>query len=808
MLKRTFKILAWVLGILILIFGITFAILYFRQDQIRDLVFASINENLNTEITVQEAGISLRKFPKAAIRLERVHAKGSNQVGDTLFYVEDLYVEFRIWDMFGSEIPINSISLEQGILHLIEQGERNNWSIFKESSNESETAIRLESIALKDIRYSYADGSTDFAGYINGLTAQGQFSGADWSLGLNLQSQANRFAVDGENYLKTTVVLDGKAQLSGGEKLQLKAEELRLGTIENLLASFDLGDTETLLRLNHENLDLAELRNIYAILGLAWPEDIKLDGYSKLQLDLIMRANQDLRTEVFAEIGNLNLESPWYSDQSLNAKLEYYRQGKFDRLEIRSLSNASGSRKILGTIRQLEQPQLNVHIELAEEKDFWQSYLPEGWEMKQGNLGLQLDLQGQFKDWESLAGPALGKAKLNGTIQVEELELEDPEGKVWSNIFAESRLSGQNLYIDTLYLKGGESDVHINGQLIRPVQFLSDSLSLLKARLNISAENFALSDFLSESESSEEGSVDLAWKERLDLQGRIHLHNFQFRNFEAKELKGQILLNKDNISGNQISLIADEGRYEGRFTIHTPKDSAYTFTAQLNAKRVRVASVFRSFDNFDQQTITADNLDGILSVEAQIKAPISPELELDPQGLEVLSTMTIEQGHLRDYEPMQALSRFAEVEELKDVQFNTLTNTITIAQGEIQIPEMTIASNVMNMELSGTHDFENNIDYVITMRLGDVLFAKRDKKSKDSEFEEHLSIQKRDDDHRIPIRISGSVDDPKISIDRESVGQSLKESLQQQGKEIRDLFKKEEKKEEQSTGLKFEWDEG
>lgn len=808
MLKRTFKILAWILGILIFLFGITFAILYFRQDQIRELVFASINENLNTEITVQEAGISLRKFPKAAIRLERVHAVGSAHIGDTLFYVEDLYVEFRIWDMFGSEIPINSISLEQGILQLIEQGENNNWSIFKESSSESETAIRLESIGLQNIRYSYTDGSLDFAGFIQELSANGQFSGSNWSLALNLQSQADRFALDGDNFLKTSIVLDGKAQLKGGEQMQLKAEGLRLASIENLLASFDIGEKESLLRLQHDDLDLEEIRNIYAILGLEWPKDIQLEGRSKVQLDLIMRAQQEIRTELHANIENLNLSSPWYSDQGLSAELEYYRQGEFDRVEIRSLKNASGSRKMSGTIRQLLAPQLNVQLALAEEKEFWQAYLPKGWEMKQGKLDLELNLEGQFKDWEAIAGPALGKANLEGKIQVNDAELVDPEGKVWSKIFASSHLNGQKLYIDTLYLKGGESDVHLQGELIRPIQFLSDSNSLLQARLNISSEHFGLSDFLTESEESESGSVELEWKKRIDLQGRIHLHHFQFRNFEAKELKGQILLNKDRISGNQISLIADGGRYEGRFSIHTPQDSAYTLTAQLNAQRVRVASVFRSFDNFDQQTITADNLDGILSVEASIKAPISAALQLDPQGLEVLSIMTIEQGHLRNYEPMQALSRFAEVEELKDVQFNTLTNTITIARGQIQIPEMSIASNVLNMELSGSHDFENNIDYVITMRLGDVLFSKRAKKSKDDEFEEHLSIQKRDDDHRIPIRISGSVDDPKISIDRESVGQSLKESLQQQGKEIRDLFKKEAKKEEQNTGLKFEWDEG
>ena len=80
MFKRILRIFAWITGIFLLIFGLTFALLYFRQDQIRDLVFASLNENLETEIQVKEAGISLRKFPKAAIRLQAVHTAGSRDL--------------------------------------------------------------------------------------------------------------------------------------------------------------------------------------------------------------------------------------------------------------------------------------------------------------------------------------------------------------------------------------------------------------------------------------------------------------------------------------------------------------------------------------------------------------------------------------------------------------------------------------------------------------------------------------------------------------------------------------------------------
>jgi len=807
MLKRTLKIIAWTTGILLLIFGITFGVLYFRQDQIRALVFESINENLDTEINVAEAGVSLRKFPKAAIRLSQVHAAGSRGLNDTLFYVQNAFVAFEIWDIFGDDIPIQSISLENGELILLESAGQNNWSILKESSEPSQTALRLESIQLKDIRYRFSNEQNLVRGYLDEVKAQGLFGGADWGLSLDFQSRADAFVSEEEAFLVSPVILDGHADLKGADDLKIFAKNLRFGSIENLTAQILVEENIT-TSLKHENLDLVQLKTLYALIGEEWPEDFEIIGEAEVQVDLIQKPQQDLRTEVFAQASDLELQTPWYSDQKLSLRLEYYRQGKFDRLELREFNNTSKSRSLSGTIRQLQSPQMNLKLHLDEDIEDLEEFIPEQWSLTEGHINSDLKIVLNLKDWESLATQGLKSMRVQGDYEINDLDLQGPGELKLSAINSKGQLKGKNLDIDTLYFVNGDSDLKVKGRISEPLKFIADSTRILPARLVLKAENFILEDFMKPStEEEEEESTEMTWNRRLDIQAIAHFHNFSLGNFQAKELKGQATITDKIIEGKNIKLIADGGTYAGRFAIRTPRDSTYTFSAQIKVQRVQVASVFRSFDDFNQETITADNLDGILSLDAKIIAPINASLDLDPQGLLVQSTMTIEEGHLKNYEPMQALSRFAEVEELEDVRFNTLSNTISISEGSIHIPEMTISSNVLNMDLSGKHSFENEIDYVITMRLGDVLFAKRDKKSSNSEFEEQLEIVKRDDDHRIPIHIGGTVDNPEISIDRSSLGKSFKESLKQQGQEIRNLFKKEEKK-EQSTGLKFEWDEG
>ncbi len=691
MLKRILKIVAWFLGIFLLLIGIGAGVLYLRQDQIRDLVFASINENLNTSIEVKEAGISLRKFPNAAIKLESVLAKGSHNLGDTLFYLESVYVEFGIWDVFQDEIPIKRISLEEGSLNLLKTDQLNNWSILKEKSGESESVLRLESIALRKVNYQFQDTDFKLSGYIENLEATGQFSGDNWALQLRVQSLLESIESEGEAWLVSPAVADAKAELSGDEFLQINVADLRLATIENLTATYTDEGTP-ILRVKHQELELQQLENLYAILGIEWPENLKIKGQSALAADVILAPNSDLRLEVNFQGNSLKIDYEDYQFEDFNAQLEYYRQGKFDRLEIRDFSNSGKSIRLNGTIRQLQKPDLKLALKVEEKPDFWNTYLPEGWNVSGENSQLELLIRGAFANWEAVSSKALTKARIDGKLDLENCVLQSDKETLFENLYLRSRLNSQQLYLDSLSLSHAKSELNLQGKLTNVLSYFMDSLSVLSGNINLLSENFELEDFLSEGESGEESELSMDWKKRLDLSGRIHIHQFRFRNFAAKELKGALALNDRSILGKEISLYSDSGYYEGGFNLLTPEADEYSFDAALKVQKVQVASVFHSFGNFDQETITENNLSGSLSLQARFEAPMSTNLQLDADRLEALIEMEIDEGRLRNYEPMQELSRFAEVEELNDVSFKNLKNTISISNGQIQIPEMAISS--------------------------------------------------------------------------------------------------------------------
>ena len=228
--------------------------------------------------------------------------------------------------------------------------------------------------------------------------------------------------------------------------------------------------------------------------------------------------------------------------------------------------------------------------------------------------------------------------------------------------------------------------------------------------------------------------------------------------------------------------------------------------ASLKANSVNINKLFISFNNFGQQEITNKNLYGVANLQMNLTCSMSPTLDIDVSSMLMQSQLSIENGRLTNYEPMLVLSRFADIKELQDVRFSYLENNISIKNSQVIIPMMNINSNVMDLGLQGKHGFDNVIDYSIRLKLSDVLFSNRKDKKRKSEFDDHLVEVEKDDDPNIYIRMSGPIENPSIELDRQSMGKSLNTGLKEQGKQLKDIFKKtdKEEKKKEDSGIKFD----
>jgi hypothetical protein len=125
---------------------------------------------------------------------------------------------------------------------------------------------------------------------------------------------------------------------------------------------------------------------------------------------------------------------------------------------------------------------------------------------------------------------------------------------------------------------------------------------------------------------------------------------------------------------------------------------------------------------------------------------------------------------------------------LKNLKFASLANTLSIKNRIVTIPAMQIQSSALNVDFSGTHNFDNIIDYRLKILLSD-LIKKKSKRLGDEQFGEL------EDDGRgktiLYIKMYGDAENPKFNIDKIGIKKKLADDLKKEGKAVKQVLKEE-----------------
>ncbi|MFB1013153.1 MAG: hypothetical protein QMC68_05335, partial [Bacteroidia bacterium] len=151
------------------------------------------------------------------------------------------------------------------------------------------------------------------------------------------------------------------------------------------------------------------------------------------------------------------------------------------------------------------------------------------------------------------------------------------------------------------------------------------------------------------------------------------------------------------------------------------------------------------------------------------------------------------------YEPLKELSSFVHIKDLENVKFKTLKNTIEIFDQTIFIPRMIIENNAMNLEIEGTHTFENYMKYSMGISVAELLATKANWIAKKAE----KRIEKNTKGGLTAyVLMEGTPDNLKISYDRTIVKENVAEELTKEKKKFIKALKGEGTLEEETVETK------
>jgi hypothetical protein len=127
-----------------------------------------------------------------------------------------------------------------------------------------------------------------------------------------------------------------------------------------------------------------------------------------------------------------------------------------------------------------------------------------------------------------------------------------------------------------------------------------------------------------------------------------------------------------------------------------------------------------------------------------------------------------------------------DLEELKRIKFSSLTSTLSIHDKVIYIPKTALKNSALNIDFSGTHDFDNNIDYHIRLLISELLAKKR---KADDEFG---PVENDPENKRSAfILMTGNIDNIKVKYDKQGLKQKIKEDIKQEKQNLKQILKEE-----------------
>jgi hypothetical protein len=362
-----------------------------------------------------------------------------------------------------------------------------------------------------------------------------------------------------------------------------------------------------------------------------------------------------------------------------------------------------------------------------------------------------------------------------------------------------------------------KSDLSFDGEIDDLILYILDRKEKIDVKGKISSNHIIFEELYTITEingENEGGSFISVLPKWLNSNIQLNVKKFSYNKFESKQLTTEIKYDSKRLklTTDNLSMKTLGGEIEGDFVYFENKLHDLILKANIKLSKINISDGFKSMDNFGQTFMTHKNIKGTATANMYLQSMWDKNYKFYSPSLNMNTDLMIENGELIEFEPMYSLSDYVSLEELKNVKFATLENKIRIENEKIIIPEMDINSTALSVHISGTHTFENIMDYKIKLLLSDVLGNKAKNKSK------NIKLEDLHHDHggktTVQLNMRGHVDDPKISLDKIKLKEDIVSEIIKETSQIKEIIEnkilnkkivKEEEVEEES-GIEINWE--
>lgn len=826
------KLLRRVLFYITLIFGVLFIALtvsvFLYKDRIINQFIREANKQLNTPITIKKMDVSIfQQFPLLSIVFHDVYVEDSHPGQYPLLTAKKVSFQLNPLEVWRGNYTVQGMEIHDSETNLkINKDGQNNYTILKKqgsSGTQSSLGFALSNVSLANTEVHYVDlrllqeftfTSQNLIASIHSLNdvydieAHGELTSEKIKIGENSYLNQKSFNIVSHLFYHDIE----KKLIIHPSNLELKTSSFSVSgeygwknkNIINLTTRGTQTDIQTLLSLLPES----KAKQF---------EKYKSEGEVYFNATLNGEISNSTSPSISVEFGfnDATLFHPDYKTRIEEATLT----GSFASSEVTNLRNASLVLKnFTGRLNKEDfqanfilnnfvDPEIILDFEGKIDAPSLLDFYPvENFKNVTGSLMVDISFEGKINQLKNKA--TAQRVSTLGTVDMKDINLLYGKDLVpLEHLAGNLQFSNNDLALSNVSGKLGNSDFLLNGFFKNIITFLLFEDQPIGIETDLKARYIDLNQLFTlgfgdtkNSAAGDQYTFNLS--RNVNLNFNCDIKSLRYKRFHAQAVLGDLLVKNQMAVSRNLSLKTMGGELKLSGIVDAKNNKAIDVVSTLKLNGINIDSIFYVFENFNQTFIQDKHLKGKATADINLEMTLNQNLRLFQETLIADIGITIAKGELNNFEPLKKLERYLGDEGLSKLRFSELKNDIHIENKIIYLPQMEVRNNVTDIKISGTHTFDQHIDYrlITPLRRKRIVEASA-KKATEEDAQGHL---------RLFLKITGTTDDYRIAYDSEAVKKKIVNDFKKEVQELKDAFKSRGKKKEKEVELSkedyFDWD--
>ncbi|MCS6974448.1 MAG: AsmA-like C-terminal region-containing protein [Cyclobacteriaceae bacterium] len=813
------------LYLLLLLLTALFALIlsaFLFSDQLINEFIRKANTRLNTRITIGKTKVDVfSHFPSLALDFNNVYIEDTHAGQYPLLTAGRIAFTLNPIKVLRGDYTVNGIIITESEINLkINAKGEENYQLLKESADASYSSLgfNLTGIRLYNCRVHYLnlELNDDLVFYTDRLNVSLQAAKDQYTILAGGQVNVEKFHT-GPTVWPTPRAFDVQASMiydDTDKKLVIQPSDLKMHqALFGIQGVYQWKDENALqLAVTGKNTNV---QTLIAFLPETYQQAFTRyrsqgDVYFNLNLKGTFGKTTSPALEAQFGLQKARIYHPDFNtsldDVSLDGRIQIrnLRKPESGQISLKNITGQLNNKLFTGslTLKNFSDPE--VILEFQGEADVGsvlKFYPIKNLSQATGNIKANISFEGKTS-WLKNKSTAQ-KVSALGSIEMNNLSLHfiKPE-MVLNRLSGTLQFNRNDLALSNVSGTLGESDFRLNGFFKNVITFLLFENQPLGIEADLQARYINLAQLFeyafASSEAEDKKAFEFAISPLVNLKFMADIQALRFNRFYARKLKGDLTVTGQTALSRNISFSGLGGDVLLTGSLNAKNPKVIEASGGLLLDGVHLDSAFYVFNNFGQTFIQNHHLKGRAFAEIMMEMKLKPDLTLFPETLVADISATIKDGQLNNFEPLQKLSKYVADNSLHALRFADLKNDIHIERSTVFIPMMEVVSNATVLQISGTHRFDQQIDYRIVTPL----------QNRAINLEEASgAIEEMDGRAKLFLKITGTTDNYRVVYDTDAVKRKIASDLKREVQELKDLFKKRQKKKEAELSKEeFDWE--